>query len=392
MARRTEPRHTGILLVDKPPGPTSHDIVGWIRWALRERTVGHCGTLDPLASGLLVICVGEATRLVDHLTGVDKVYRARFVLGRSTTTADAAGEVLDRLDLPDDPSQGVRGRAAVEGLLGDLELPPPAYSAVRIAGKRAHELARAGEQLDLPTRPMSVRALEVLECGYERDAEGRGSWWIDVEVRVSKGTYVRSLAEEIGRRVGCPAHLGRLRRSACGDFQVDEQQVVRGLSPIQLPDLEGRPPRWRVEFPFPELAGDREATGDRLRACMRAPWSRLPFPCFQLQGTAHSADLVRLIQGQRLLLNARTKALFGVPPGLWGRCGLVDQGAARMLLVDIEREGGGARGLHPRIAPARVIRLLGHVSPTTKVQDEALLAPAAPEPEPEISEHPSEDG
>jgi tRNA pseudouridine55 synthase len=196
---------TGVLLIDKPSGPTSHDVVAFVRWALRERAVGHCGTLDPAATGLLVVCVGGATKLVEHLTGVDKRYQARIVLGRSTTTADAEGETLAQG--PVSAEVEARAGATLLEMLGELALPPPAYSAVKLDGRRAHELARAGEAVDLPVRRMAIHAAEVLAVRRESPDHVV----IDATLDVAKGTYIRSIAEELGRRLGVPAHLGSLR-------------------------------------------------------------------------------------------------------------------------------------------------------------------------------------
>lgn len=343
MARR-EPKHFGVLLIDKPAGPTSHDVVGWVRWALRERAVGHCGTLDPAATGLLVVCVGEATKLVEHFSGVDKRYAARFVLGRSTTTADGEGETRERAPVP--AELGAQAAEALAGLSGALELPPPAFSAVKVDGKRAHELARAGEELELARRPMTVHRVVVGEQGHDPEDQ---TLWIEAELDVTKGTYVRSLAEELGRRLGLPAHLGTLRRLACADLRVDDRRAVTGLGARELPPLEGRPPRWRVEAPSAVGEG-REAAGDLLRAKLDPPWARLPFPCFALN-EAGSPEFARLLQGQRLGLDPAMRARLGLEPGS-GICALIDRAGGHMVLARRDQDRAG----RPRLAPSRVLR------------------------------------
>jgi tRNA pseudouridine55 synthase len=365
----------GILLIDKPAGPTSHDVVGWVRWALRERSVGHCGTLDPAATGLLVVCVGETTKLVEFLTSVDKRYVARFVLGRSTTTADAEGETLEQVALPDDALW--RAEQALAGLVGPLSLPPPAYSAVKIDGRRAHALARAGEAPELPARPMAVDRLEILEHGPgEADlgpeqSEGVGARagaaehdpsptrrreaWMDADLTVAKGTYVRSLAEELGRRIAVPAHLGALRRLACGDLSLDDPLAVRGLLANPLPAIEGRPPRWRIQGAIagepdenPESA--RESAAKLLRERLAPPWSRLPFPASELAGPEPSRLLDRLLQGQRLRLDPHTCGCLNIEQhGQSELHALVDRAGGRMILVRREPD-------KQRIAPVRVLR------------------------------------
>ncbi|MCA9698620.1 MAG: tRNA pseudouridine(55) synthase TruB [Myxococcales bacterium] len=356
MARRSKPsRHAGVLLVDKPLGPTSHDVVGWVRWALDERSVGHCGTLDPAASGLLVICVGEATKLVELLTGVDKSYRARFVLGRSTTTADAEGETL--AEAPVAAGDVERAAAVLGELLGPLMLPPPAYSAVKLAGKRAHELARAGETLELAPRPMAVHSLEIL---------ARGPDWLDVELTVAKGTYVRSLAEELGRRLDLPVHLGGLRRLACGGLRVDD--AVGGLVAARLPtladDRRAKPaPRWRIDMGEPGDeggAGDADGSGperrrrasEALLAGLEAPWTRLPCPV-TFVSEEHASTFERLLQGQKL---GRRQALaLGLEPEpVPSTRVLIGPGHRTMVIAQIQPRGQDGDLC---LAPARVIRL-----------------------------------
>lgn len=333
-----------ILLIDKPPGPTSHDVVGWVRWALRQHSVGHCGTLDPPASGLLVVCVGAATKLVDHLTSVDKTYRARFVLGRATTTADAEGETIANATVPADIE--ARALDCLRALRGAHELPPPSVSAVRLDGRRAHELVRAGEVPELPPRPMSVLDLETHEHGRTPE----GLLWIDATLRVTKGTYIRSLAEELGRRLELPAHLGSLRRLACGALRLDDPLVVGPLVAVELPPIEGRPPKWRMEPPSLDLdpATDRrEQTAAWLRARMSPPWRRLPFETHELPAAGpHEPLLARLLQGQRLRADGETLTALGLPAAE-GTCAIVDRAGGHMILLDQE---------HGRIAPHRVLR------------------------------------
>ena len=199
----------GLLLVDKPAGITSHDAVDAVRRGLGTRKVGHAGTLDPMATGLLLVGVGRATRLLRFLGDLDKEYEGTARLGEETDTLDADGEVI-RTSLVDVSEQDVR--EAARGLVGQMEQRPPAFSAVKVGGRRLYESARKGEAVDAPPRAVRVDVFDV------RRFEGR-----DFEFRVvcSTGTYVRSLVAEVGERLGCGAHLTRLVRTAIGPFRVE---------------------------------------------------------------------------------------------------------------------------------------------------------------------------
>ena len=351
MSRRPRPGDpTGIVLVDKPRGPTSHDVVDFLRWSLRVRQVGHCGTLDPMATGLLIVCVGKAmTRLVPYLTATDKRYEARFTLGRATDTADAEGVVVEEASVTEADLQ--RARSALEGLTGDLSLPPPAYSAVRVAGRRAHELARAGLQPALEPRPMRVASLELRPS--ERNAEGAPV--LVANLTVTKGTYVRSLALAVGERAGIPVHLSGLRRTACGPARMEDAAALRGLVALGHGEAPDGSPRWRIR---PAEGGeDREACGAHVRAHLQDPARFLPFPVGELDGEEELAMAVRLEQGQRLA---------GHEPGwatLDGRHPQIARARAEgdpfglthgdtLILLRVE---AGPEG-RARIAPERVLR------------------------------------
>lgn len=208
---------TGLLIIDKPPGPTSHDVVDQVRRVIHDRRVGHTGTLDPMATGVLVLCVGKATRIAEYLTGHDKRYLAHVRFGSTTATYDADGEVLSSSSRRPD-RQALD--AALEHFRGAIEQRPPAYSAVRLNGQRAHLRARRGQAIDLPPRRVQVRELQLLD--YDGDAA-------IVDVRCSAGTYIRSLAHDLGQLLGCGAHLAALRRTACGTFQIDDAVALSVL-------------------------------------------------------------------------------------------------------------------------------------------------------------------
>jgi len=200
---------SGVVVVDKPAGPTSHDIVDRVRQALGERRVGHTGTLDPFATGVLPVCVGKATRLMRFLAGGDKVYRATVRLGFATSTDDLLGVPL----APPRPARVDRAALdqACRRLTGDLMQVPPAYSAKRVQGQRLYDLARQGVAVERAASPVTVRSLDVVEL---RDGE------VDLEVRCSPGTYVRALARDLGAALGTGGHLTALRRTRTGPFDL----------------------------------------------------------------------------------------------------------------------------------------------------------------------------
>lgn len=201
----------GVLLVDKPAGPTSHDIVALARRALQRRRIGHAGTLDPFATGLLLLCVGPATRLAEYFHLLPKDYEAELRLGVETDTHDPEGE-------PVATSEGWREveeadvREALEAHTGALEQRPPAFSAKRVGGRRAHAAARRGERPELDPVRVEVERLELR--AFEPPL-------VRIGARVSSGTYIRALGRDLGRHLGCRAHVSRLRRTAIGPFGVE---------------------------------------------------------------------------------------------------------------------------------------------------------------------------
>jgi tRNA pseudouridine55 synthase len=218
----------GVLLVDKPANVTSHDVVAVVRRVLRVRRIGHAGTLDPFATGLLVLLVGRGTRLVPYIDGEPKVYDATIRFGTETETDDGTGSPRRRAELP--IASDVR--RAVHELTGELDQVPPAYSAKKVGGIRAYAAARRGESLVLAPVRVTVTQWEIR--AEHRDA-------IDVRIVCSGGTYVRALARDLGRRVGSAAHLTALRRIQSGAFHVRDAVTLDriregGIQPLPLRD------------------------------------------------------------------------------------------------------------------------------------------------------------
>lgn len=216
MARRRPPSRHGLAIIDKPAGMTSHDVVGALRKRFDERRIGHAGTLDPDATGVLLVGVGYVTRLMKYLSGMDKTYTCEVVLGVETDTLDDSGSPVATHDMSGVTLGQVREAAAT--LTGDILQVPPMVSALKVDGRRLHELAREGIEVERQARPVHVGRFDV------EATEEPNVFRIDVEV--SSGTYVRSLAADLGRALGGGAHLRRLRRHSIGPFGEDEARSI----------------------------------------------------------------------------------------------------------------------------------------------------------------------
>ncbi|MFD5214566.1 tRNA pseudouridine(55) synthase TruB [Microbacterium sp. NPDC058345] len=216
----------GILLVDKPGGLTSHDVVARTRRAFGTRKVGHAGTLDPMATGLLVIGVEGATRLLTYIVGADKTYTATMRLGQSTTTDDAEGDVVATADPTAwEAVTDERVRAGIRDLTGPLSQVPSSVSAIKVDGRRAYDRVRAGESVELAARQVLVSRFDVLAT-----RTGDGVFDLDVVVDCSSGTYIRALARDLGAALGVGGHLTRLRRTRVGGFDVADAVGLDGLA------------------------------------------------------------------------------------------------------------------------------------------------------------------
>ncbi|MFH1811863.1 MAG: tRNA pseudouridine(55) synthase TruB [Pseudomonadota bacterium] len=249
----------GVLLVDKPRGPTSHDVVRQVRRLLQERSVGHCGTLDPLASGLLVLVVGQSTRLASHASDEDKVYHCTCQLGLTTDSDDVDGEVLERHDASAVRDDAIE--AALGSLRGLIQQVPPSYSAVHVDGERAHARSRRGEKVQLAAREIQVHRLV---CVARRDDE------VELEIAVSKGGYVRSLVRDLGQILGCGATVSALRRLRAGHLDVADACTLDSLDATST---------WNQVLPPQRLfSPERCLTVDTVTAALlekhaTAPWT-----------------------------------------------------------------------------------------------------------------------
>jgi tRNA pseudouridine55 synthase len=254
MSRRRTSLHNGLLPVYKEAGPTSHDVVDMARKALRERRIGHTGTLDPAAEGLLLLCVGVATRLQHYLLEWNKTYHGRIRLGHATTTYDGEGEATDPQGPPPTLSPEALRQIAGE-LSGTIEQLPPPYSAKKVAGKKLYELARSGREVTLEPKTVTVQGLHL-------EADGEDA--LRLEVTASSGFYVRSLAHDIGLRLGCGGYLEELRRVRIGPYAaadaLPQDALVSAADPAEV--VSGS--CWRslddIDLPFIDVELNPSAT------------------------------------------------------------------------------------------------------------------------------------
>lgn len=301
----------GFLVVDKPAGWTSHDVVGRCRRLAGTRKVGHAGTLDPMATGVLVVGVGRATKLLTYVVGADKVYDATIRLGVATATDDAEGEVVEALGV----GAGVDGAdlaREVAVLTGDIRQVPATVSAIKVDGKRAYARARAGEDVVLEARPVTVSRFDVLGTRPATTDDGVAVLDVDVTVVVSSGTYVRALARDLGAALGTGGHLTALRRTRVGGYELAAARTLEELEAqadadgvlATLPLAEAA----RATFPV------RELTADEARALGYGQW----VPASGERGTVAAIGpdgvLVALLEDTRRRGEALAKPVLVLAP------------------------------------------------------------------------------
>lgn len=279
----------GLVVVDKPGGLTSHDVVARARRALGTRKVGHAGTLDPMATGVLLLGAGRATRLLGHLALRDKEYRATIRLGVSTVTDDAEGDVIATADVSTLAAvTDAQVVAALRGQTGTIRQRPSSVSAIKVAGRRAHARVRAGEEVELPAREVQVARIDLL--GIERSASALD---VEVDVECSTGTYVRAIARDVGEVLGVGGHLTALRRTRVGPFTLAEARTLADLEErgagvlLSLAEVASRCfATWVVDA----------AAADAVRHGRRIPWT----------GPADAAGPVAVLDADGALLALAT--------------------------------------------------------------------------------------
>ena len=270
---------SGLVIVDKPGGMTSHDVVARIRRLAGTRKVGHAGTLDPMATGVLVVGVDKATRLLGYLTLTEKEYAATIRLGQSTNTDDAEGEIIAAASAADVSAETLA--AEVDRLTGEIMQVPPAVSAVKVGGQRAYKLTRAGAAPELAPRPVTVYEFTVTAIRLDGDLLD-----VDATVRCSSGTYIRALARDLGAALGTGGHLTRLRRTRVGGYRIEAastlEQLAERFDVLPLEDAAA------AAFPRRDLNADearRLATGGRLPAAGDAGPQDGPVAAYAPDGT-----------------------------------------------------------------------------------------------------------
>ena len=219
----------GVLLVDKPTDHTSHDVVARLRRKLQMKRIGHAGTLDPMATGLLIMLIGKATKISQYLISLDKEYEGTIELGKVTDSQDAQGQLMETKPVP--ALTEAELRTAMQGFLGDQYQTPPMYSAIKIDGVPLYKSARKGEEIEREPRFIRVSEFELTRFGLPA---------FDFRLRCSKGTYVRTIAHDLGQRIGCGAHLAALRRTATDRFNIAQALTLDEIEKLSLPEIDRR--------------------------------------------------------------------------------------------------------------------------------------------------------
>ncbi|MDB6114693.1 MAG: truB [Lacunisphaera sp.] len=219
----------GVLLVDKPKGLTSHDVVYHLRRKLQMKKIGHAGTLDPMATGVLVMLIGKATRISQYLMSVDKAYEGEATLGVVTDSQDAEGEIMETRPVPELSEAQVRD--TMKTFLGDQYQTPPMHSAIKVDGVKLYQLARKGEVVEREPRFIRVASFELLSFALPK---------LTFDLHCTKGTYVRTIAHDLGQKLGCGAHLSALRRTASGKFKIADCLPLAEIEKLSLPEIEKR--------------------------------------------------------------------------------------------------------------------------------------------------------
>ena len=287
----------GLLIIDKPQGMTSHDVVARARRLLREKRIGHAGTLDPMATGVLVLCIGHGTRLSEYLLGEDKAYEGVITLGQRTNTDDAEGEVIATRPVPDITDDMLRALEAQ--FSGEIEQVPPQFSAIHKGGQRAYALARRGETVEMDARRVTVRSIRLATRDNDDAAVVHRPSSIVISVACSSGTYIRSLARDIGEVLGCGGHLSALRRTQAGTFTLTDAVTLAQIEATARDNTAASLllPMDRAVAAWPEVVLDEEGARKVLHGQM------IPLtPALSLQERVQGGEFWRVYDDKRVFI------------------------------------------------------------------------------------------
>ncbi|WP_174229715.1 tRNA pseudouridine(55) synthase TruB [Kocuria sp. HSID16901] len=293
MARRgsSQDGPAGLIVVDKPQGFTSHDVVGKMRRIAGTRRVGHAGTLDPMATGVLILGINQATKLLTWVTGEGKSYDATIRLGQSTVTDDAEGDVTNTADAA---TVGELSRSSVEAAVGDLtgeiRQVPSAVSAIKVNGVRSYARVRSGEDVHLEARPVTIRAFDIHDCRSATTDEGASVLDVDVSVTCSSGTYIRALARDLGTALGVGGHLTRLRRTSIGEVRIDDASTLEQLEAAR--DSGQDLPVLPLTEAAARLFRRRELTAEEATALSNGRWIEPTDDLLETGGSSGPNDIV----------------------------------------------------------------------------------------------------
>ncbi|MBR3181770.1 MAG: tRNA pseudouridine(55) synthase TruB [Eggerthellaceae bacterium] len=297
-----------VVAVDKPRGMSSHDVVNRVRRIFGERRVGHTGTLDPLATGVLPICIGPAAKLDRFMTAHDKRYRVTISFGFETNTDDSEGEPTEYGIVSEDLYDSEFARATIEAMIGEHDQVPPAYSAIKVDGKRAYQLARSGKAQEL--EPRRIEVYDALLVSVEEGPDEVGVFWT-VDFSVSKGTYIRALARDLGRSLGCPAHVSALQRIQAGNVKLDDCVSLETLETLGLDAAIDPVAIVGLRFAFADdyerLVENGSTLPNTLNPLYEAPYSAAEDKYCACTGSLvvsneepHDGELVCMVVGNRL--------------------------------------------------------------------------------------------
>lgn len=293
-------RLSGIVNVYKPAGMTSHDVVNILRKILNMKKIGHTGTLDPDAEGVLPICVGSATKAADMLTASQKEYLARVILGSATDTQDSSGKVIKTADMSKFILSEDDIKAAAEAFVGKSEQIPPMYSAVKVGGKKLYELARRGVEIERKPRPVWIYGIEISDC----EPKNGGVKEFSMAVKCSKGTYIRTLCNDLGEKLGCYGHMSRLVRTRSGRFTSEQSHTPEEIARMaSRGDMSFLTPTDKIFEEYePLVLDERAAEMVRNGVRIRAPRNAKEGEIYRIYDSSQNFLTLSKAEGQRLTI------------------------------------------------------------------------------------------